>query len=207
MSESGDFVEILSNTQSRHPMTPIILFSICFASQPLFLTRNSRSNAVSFRENLRKTTYVARLGLQNFIIETSRDERRFVPEATFTMKGAPILHHRSVVHVDPSVRLPCKSLLVNDIRLSPLTLAHLRRSRVEIVAVPEISSEKIVVEYRYKHLSVFPPFRLVFHAMKNNHSPSPSPFSPPALLSQQAPHPMLAASRDTNQITRGNQNQ
>ena len=118
-------------------------------------------------KNMKTTTYTGRIGLQTFIVETSRERgwrRRYSPDAVFKMRGAPIFRHREVVSVKSRVPLPCESLAPSDLHIGPHTRSLLRRSNLVLLRVSSISAKEIKVQYMYKHLFWMKPFSLTLRA-------------------------------------------
>ena len=106
-------------------------------------------------KNMRTTTYTGRIGMQTFIVETSRErggKQKYSPHATFEMKGAPILRHKETVSVKSEVRLPCEFLAPSDIEIGPYTRSLIRRSNIVFLGVSRISAKEICVNYNYRHL-------------------------------------------------------
>lgn len=119
-----------------------------------------------FFKNMRTTTFTGRIGMQTFIVETSRErggKQKYSPHAVFKMQGAPITCHKEAVSVKSEVRLPCEFLAPSDIQLGPYTKSLIRRSNVVFLGVSRISAKEICVDYTYRFWAK-KPFSLILRA-------------------------------------------
>ena len=142
------------------------VFTLSIALFGVAVTATPSDSPISLK-NMRTTTYTGRIGLQTFIVETSRERggrKKFSPHAVFKMQGAPILRHKERVSVKSEVRLPSETLAPSDIEIGPFTRSLIRRSNLIFLGVSRISAKEMCLDYKYTHLFWMKPFRLTLRA-------------------------------------------